>query len=65
MKWPRGKYNGRRIVGIHFQAILNVTTWRWVPSFAAWEFAGGIHWLCILTWTNWKYEDRFHDHSND
>lgn len=28
MKWPRGRWNGRRIVGIDFHVIVDVTHWR-------------------------------------
>jgi len=27
MKWPRGKYNGRRIVGVRVQVMLNIRYW--------------------------------------
>jgi hypothetical protein len=28
MKWPRGKYNGRRIVGFEIIIAIDVTNWR-------------------------------------
>jgi hypothetical protein len=29
MKWPRGKYNGRRIVGFDVRARLDLLVWSW------------------------------------
>ena len=28
MKWPRGKYNGQKIVGIEFKFKVDITFWR-------------------------------------
>lgn len=52
--WPRGKYNGMRIVGIEFKIAVDVTTWRWIPVIG--HNCGMCHWLCFLSWTSWKYE---------
>ena len=57
MKWPRGKWNGKRIVGISFKIKIDVTRWRWMPMRV--KYVGGLHWLCVYTWTEWEYEDRF------
>lgn len=59
VKWPRGKYNGRRIVGIEFKIRLDVTRWYLVPvcGGGVWKFSGGFYWLCFMTWTNWNYEE--------
>lgn len=27
MKWPRGKYNGERIVGVRAKVVIDVTQW--------------------------------------
>lgn len=56
MKWPRGKYNGRRIVGIEFKLKLDLTTWRWLPLYL--RDCGGLHWLCFRTWTQLNYDWR-------
>lgn len=53
INWPRGKYNGQRIVGVEAKFILNVTYWRWRPIRV--RYAGGLHWLCFLTFWQWKY----------
>lgn len=56
MKWPRGKYNGRRIVGFDIHFKLNVRAWRWRPLI---EDQGGpvaVHWLCVYSWWNANFE---------
>ena len=53
-RWPRGKYNGRRIVGISFKVVLDVTAWHWLPMIG--HGHGMFHWLCFLSWTEAKYE---------
>lgn len=55
MKWPRGKYNGQRIVGITFKVQIDITCWEWWPVFI-WRHCGGVHWLCVRTWTGWTYD---------
>ena len=52
-RWPRGKYNGQRIVGVTFEFKIDVTLWFWRPVIG--QF-GAFHWLCFLTWTEWTYE---------
>lgn len=54
MRWPRGRYNGQRIVGVSFKIAIVVTTWRWVPWVG--HYCGAFHWLCFRTWTEWCYE---------
>lgn len=54
MKWPRGRYNGKRIVGFEFHVYLDVTMWYWRPRFAG--YVGGVHWLCFRTFTTASYE---------
>ncbi len=56
MRWPREKYNGKRIVGVEFKFVIDVCDWHWLPTFRCWKFSGGIHWLCFRTFTNWNYE---------
>lgn len=55
MKWPRGKYNGQRIVGTTFKIAIDITDWQWKPLIIWWQ-CGGIHWLCVRTWTSWTYD---------
>lgn len=58
MKWPRGKYNGQRIIGVSFKVKVDLTRWAWLPETSPllWKWSGGLHWLCFMTWTNWEYE---------
>lgn len=57
MKWPTGRYNGKRIVGIEFKIVLDITTWRWVPIVG--HCVGMFHWLCFRSWTNPAYESHW------
>lgn len=57
VKWPRGRYNGKRIVGVEFKIVLDVTTWRWVPIVG--HYCGMFHWLCFRSWTNPTYESEW------
>lgn len=54
MKWPRGRYNGRRIVGVSFKFVLDITDWRWLPVIG--HDCGMFHWLCWRSWTEPAYE---------
>jgi hypothetical protein len=29
MRWPRGRYNGQRIVGMEVKVRLDITSWHW------------------------------------
>lgn len=33
MRWPRGRYNGARIIGVDMKVVLDITSWgwRWLP----------------------------------
>ena len=53
IKWPRGKYNGQRIVGIVAKISVDVTHWRWTPRLYAWS--GCLHWLCFRAWLAAEY----------
>ena len=55
MKWPRDRYNGKRIVGVEFKVQLDVTEWRWLP-WVMWRHVGYIHWLWFHVWITWSYE---------
>ena len=54
MRWPRGRYNGLRIVGVSFKLSIDVTRWYWLPKRV--RYCGGLHWLCVRTWTQFEYE---------
>lgn len=53
--WPRGKYNGRRIVGFSVKVSFRVDGWHWKPFL---DFNWGmpcLHWLFIWTWWELAY----------
>ena len=54
MKWPRGRYNGKRIVGIRFTTQIDITCWAWWPRRI--RFANSIYWLCFIVRLEWEYE---------
>ncbi len=54
MKWPRGRYNGRRVIGLSFEIQFDVTAWYWKPIII--RYCGAFHWLCVRTFTKWVYE---------
>lgn len=56
MNWPRGRYNGRRIVGVDFKITIDITEWRLIPMIG--HGCGMFHWLCWRAWINPAYEDR-------
>jgi hypothetical protein len=56
MRWPRGKYNGRRIIGVSFKISLAVDEWRWKPVIG--NHCGMFHWLFWRSWTQWEYDHR-------
>ena len=55
MKWPRGRYNGQRIVGVSFRVGVDLRFWLWLPS--SLRRPTGMHWLCFLAFFEWVYED--------
>lgn len=54
MRWPRGRWNGLRIVGFRFKVCVRTDQWEWWPIYV--PLCGGLHWLCVYTWTEWEYE---------
>lgn len=54
MRWPRGKYNGSRIVGFDIHIRLDITEWYWKPIIG--HYCGAFHWLCIRSWWTGSYE---------
>lgn len=47
MRWPRGRFNGRRIEGFDLTFQLHLLWWRWRPRIA-WNFGQPyIIWLCF------------------
>lgn len=53
MKWPRGKYNGRLIVGVEIKIIINIAVWRWG---CGWNYGMPyLHIGCIHMWAQCYY----------
>ena len=54
MRWPRGRYNGQRLVGFDLRVRVNLRQWRlWGPSRFAWTVAVGP----VRLWLSPNYED--------
>jgi hypothetical protein len=54
LRWSRGRYNGRRIVGVEVKIILDLSCWYWKPIHV--KYGVGNHWLCFRIFTQWHYE---------
>lgn len=49
MKWPTGRYNGRKIDGFYVSFCLHLLDWQWRPLWR-WNFGEPYFlWLCF-TW---------------
>lgn len=56
IRWPRGRYNGQRIVGGSAKVRVNVLVWRWLP-WARWNFGNPtLGWLCVVVHFEGEYE---------
>jgi hypothetical protein len=53
-RWPRGRYNGRRIVGVELKIIIDLSYWYWKPVQV--KYGGGDHWLYFRTFIQWSYD---------
>lgn len=56
MKWPRGKYNGQRIVGIEIRMKIDILEWWWELRYRHGTqriFMGPVH-----IWIDTNYEVR-------
>ena len=53
--WPRGKYNGDRIVGLSFKASIRVDHWQWKPRWT--KYTNCFTWLCVFVWIEAVYGD--------
>lgn len=57
IRWPRGKYNGRRIVGFSVKFRVNLTMWRPLPLMR-WNFGELMAaWLCFVVHCGVEYGD--------
>ena len=53
MNWPRGKYNGRDIVGVSVKVRVYLNRWYWRPRH--YEYSWNFHWLCFSVWIEAEY----------
>lgn len=54
IRWPRGKYNGRRITGASIKFKVSVEFFQWLPRFP--KYANCFRWLWFYVWFEWEYE---------
>lgn len=45
IRWPRGKFNGKRIVGFEIGFRFRIGMWNWIPHKP--RYSGLFHWLCF------------------
>lgn len=60
-RWPRGRYNGRRIGGFTLKLDVNLLHWSWVPrcsrpSMVRLSCTAFVRWLCVGIWVEPYYE---------
>lgn len=53
-RWPRWRYNGRRIVGCSIKAAIDLTVWSWRPRWYSWAHC--FTWFCFRAWLETVYE---------
>lgn len=59
MQWPRGRYNGRRIVGVRLHVRINLLMWRRLPKAEIRNLYGQylvFHWLCWYSFFEVEYD---------
>jgi len=56
MQWPRGRYNGQRIIGVSVKATIRVDNVYWLPSW--YKYTNCFRWLWLFVWVEAVYEDR-------
>ena len=52
--WPRGKYNGQRILGGSLKTAIRLDGWYWRPTWN--KYAQCFRWLCFYVWVEAVYE---------
>lgn len=53
-KWPRGRYNGQRIVGFNLLFRVNLCWFSWKPVFP--KYSRSVIWLWFLVGYEFEYE---------
>jgi hypothetical protein len=54
LRWPRGRYNGRRIMGASIKFKFSVKWFEWWPKWI--RYAHCFRWLWFYVWMEWEYE---------
>lgn len=54
-RWPRGKYNGRRIQGIKVSLAVHILEWRWRPAVSLNFGEPYLIWLCFTVRFSCEY----------
>jgi hypothetical protein len=55
LRWPRGRYNGRRIVGVKLTFRFSLEHFNWRPKSP--KYSNCVHWLWFWVWMYWDYAD--------
>jgi len=53
--WPRGRYNGQRVIGFSFKAAARLDSWQWRPRWN--RYANCLTWLIFFVWIESVYGD--------
>ena len=54
MKWPRGRYNGKRIIGVSIKFKFSIEYFQWLPRVM--KYTNCLRWLWFYLWIEWEYE---------
>jgi hypothetical protein len=52
--WPRGRYNGKRIVGASIKFKFSIQWFQWRPRWIV--YANCLRWMWFYLWIEWEYE---------
>jgi len=53
-RWPRGRYNGKRIMGASIKCAFDMEYFSWAPRWI--KHANCFSWLWVYIWIQWEYE---------
>ena len=56
LKWPRGKYNGKRIDGIKISLSIHLTYWNFMPRVDYYLGLLRIEFLCVTVRVSVEYD---------
>lgn len=52
-RWPRGRWNGKRIIGFSLKLRVSTYWWGFIPH---WPKYAGCSWLWFVFWIDAEYE---------